>query len=65
MKLRPRRIERGREAPRGGIEKKDDLVWEAYLQTHNHAESLGLLELDPELHEFLDERLLVLETQYG
>ena len=65
MSLRPRRIERDRQAPRGGIERGDDLEWEAYLQAHNHAEGLGLLAHDPELHGFLDGRLASLEERYG
>lgn len=65
MSLRPRRIERGRQAPRGGIVREGDLEWEAYLQVHNHAEGLGLLAHDQELHGFLDRRLAVFEERYG
>jgi hypothetical protein len=55
--LKVRAIERGREAPRGHIVKDVDLEWEAYLQAHNHAERLGLLAHDQELHDFLDAKL--------
>ena len=55
--LKVRAIERGREAPRGRIGKGVDLEWEAYLQAHTHAERLGLLAHDHELHNFLDAKL--------
>ena len=55
--LKARVIEQGREAPRGRIGKDVDLEWEAYLQAHNHAERLGLLDHDQELHDFLDAKL--------
>ena len=58
-------IERGRVAPRGNIPARDDLLWEAYLRVHNHAERLGLLKEDTYLHDLLDERLRGFEEKYG
>ena len=63
--LKPRAIERGRAAPRGRIGKDVDLEWEAYLQAHNHAERLGLLIHDQELHEFFDAKLGDFERAHG
>ena len=57
-------IERDRQTPRGDIRVEDDLLWEAYLQVHNHAERLGLLKEDKDLHDLLDERLRVFEERY-
>ena len=65
MALKRKAIEEGRQTPRGGIERRDDLEWEAYLQTHNCAETLGLLNHDRELHKFLDGRLAAFEEKYG
>lgn len=63
--MKVRAIEVGREVPRGGIEKQDDLEWEGYLQIHNHAERTGLLSHDEGLHNYLDAKLAVFETKYG
>ena len=58
-------IEQGRETGRGGIPVGVDLEWEAYLQTHEHAERLGLLAHDQELHDFLDAKLGEFEKAHG
>ena len=63
--LKRRTIEAGRLIPRGGIDRRDDLEWEAYLQAHDYAEGLGLLAHDQELHEHLNAHLAIFEKKYG
>ena len=58
-------IEQGRETERGKIPVDVDLRWESYLQTHNFAERLGLLEEDPELHDYLNGRLGEFEARWS
>lgn len=65
MALNVKAIEVGRETRRGRISEADDLEWEAYLQAHNKAETLGLLAHDSILHAHLDEKLAIFEEKYG
>jgi hypothetical protein len=57
-------IEANRMTKQGLIEKQDDLEWEAYLQLHNLAEELGLLEHDKELIAYLNKKLAHFEEKY-
>ena len=58
-------INEGRETERGDIPVDVDLCWEAYLQFHNFAERLGLLQEDAKLHRYLDKRLAGFEERYA
>ena len=58
-------IEEGRQTERGDIPTGVDLSWEAYLQFHNFAERLGLLEEDAKLHRHLDSKLARFEKRYA
>ncbi len=63
--MNAKEIEKNRQIRQGNIAKKDDLQWEGYLQIHELAETLGLLDHDSKLHDYLNTKLAFFEEKYA